>query len=385
MRRLVLPASVILALAVSLGAILLISQHSAESRSAPPVYEFADIERYDARHEYSPSPRWERLLSADKAGWSLEKLDAVKAYAEASGTDALLVIFNGLVVLDYGRYAERFDLHSVRKSLMSVAYGLYADMGIVDLSKTLSELGIDDAGGLTEVEKSATVADLLTSMSGVFHTAAYETRGMKERRPDRGAYMPGEYWFYNNWDFNALVTIFNKAGGQDFFDVFATRIAAPLGMEQFRLQDTRYYREADKSKHPAYLFRMSALDLARVGLLYLRKGKFGDQQLVSEDWVERSTSVKHAWKQNQPSAGYGYLWQVTKDGFYAAGRGGQRLYVVPKRGLVIVHLADTSGGQKVKNSNVKRLYRMILNAQETRTDVDPMTGIEPDEDGDGQD
>ena len=123
---------------------------------------------------------------------------------------------------------------------------------------------------------------------------------MKERRPVRGAYRPGEHWFYNNWDFNALVTIFNKANGRDFFDVFASRIAVPLGMEQFRLQDTRYYYEKDKSLHPAYLFRMSALDLARVGLLYLRKGKFGNQQIVSESWVDRSTSVKHAWSQNKP-------------------------------------------------------------------------------------
>jgi CubicO group peptidase (beta-lactamase class C family) len=134
-------------------------------------------------------------------------------------------------------------------------------------------------------------------------------------------------------------------------------------MEQFRVDDGRYHYEKDKSEHPAYLFRMSALDLARVGLLYLRKGEFGSQRIVSEEWVDRSTSVKHAWKRDQPTAGYGYLWKVTKDGFYAAGRGGQRLYVVPKRDLVIVHLVDTSGGKRVKNSSVRQLYKMLLDAQ----------------------
>ena len=142
MRRVVLPAFVVLALAMSLGWLLLTAQPRADSQKAHLVYKFEDIEHYDARHEYFPSPRWGRLLSPDKAGWSIEKLSAVKAYAEAAKTDALLVIFNGLVILDYGRYEARLDLHSVRKSLMSVMYGIYNDMGILDLSKTLGQLGI---------------------------------------------------------------------------------------------------------------------------------------------------------------------------------------------------------------------------------------------------
>jgi CubicO group peptidase (beta-lactamase class C family) len=73
------------------------------------------------------------------------------------------------------------------------------------------------------------------------------------------------------------------------------------------------------------------------------------------------------------------LWQVTKDGFAAAGRGGQRLYVVPRRDLVIVHLADTSGGKRIRNSDVKRLYRMILDAQGSKGSADSTNRNEQDE------
>jgi CubicO group peptidase (beta-lactamase class C family) len=58
---------------------------------------------------------------------------------------------------------------------------------------------------------------------------------------------------------------------------------------------------------------------------------------------------------------------LARRGFYAAGRGGQRLYVVPKYDLVIAHLVDTTGGKRVANRDVERLYRMILAAYQPGT------------------
>lgn len=380
MRRGILFAPIALALILVLGVFFVISEPRAKFEAPGPDYPFVDVAHYNARSDYLPVPRWGRLLSPEQAGWSPEKLAAVKAYAETIRTDALLVIYKGLVILNYGRYQSKFDLHSVRKSLMSLMYGVYYDAGAVDLTRTLGELAISDVGGLTQQEKKATIENLLTSTSGVYHLAAYETKGMRERRPARGTYQPGEHWFYNNWDFNVLVTIFRKLTSSDFFDAFARRVASPLGMEHFGIADGRYYYEKEKSDHPAYLFRMSALDLARVGLLYSRGGQFGGQRILSEEWVDRSTSVKHAWKRDQPTAGYGYLWHVTRDGFLAAGRGGQKLYVVPKRDLVIVHLVDTTGRKRVENSSIRQLYRMVLNAQQAPKATDQMEQGEQDED-----
>jgi CubicO group peptidase (beta-lactamase class C family) len=350
------------ALLLAVGALFRSLGDPEQPTVAAPSYTFDEVVQYDPRQDYVPEQRWGRLASPEQAGWSRERLDAVKAFAEEIHSDALLVVHDGLVVLDFGDITSKFALHSVRKSLMSVMYGIYHDRGVLDTTKTLKELAIEDVGGLTEGEKHAKVSDILTSMSGVYHTAAYETQGMRERRPEREAYRPGEHWFYNNWDFNVLSTIFNEQTKIDFFDAFARDLATPLGMEHFHVDDTRYRYEREKSDHPAYLFRMSALDLARIGLLYVRKGEFNGKQVVSKDWIDRSTSALHVWDETKPTAGYGYMWKVTDDGFYAAGRGGQRLFVVPKHDLVIAHLVDTTGRKRVKNSDVRTLYRMILAA-----------------------
>lgn len=361
------------AVVVAAGALLPFVGAREPFRADKSPYRFENVAQYDSQRAYLPAPRWERLRTPEQAGWSSKRLEDAGAFARDIHSDALLVVYNGLVVLDHGDPAAKYSLHSVRKSLMSVMVGIYNDKGKLDTNATLKELGIDDREGLSEKEKQATVTDLLTSRSGVYHPAAYETRGMRERRPERGAYQAGEHWFYNNWDFNTLVTIFNEQTGEDFFEAFESALAKPLGMEHFRLEDTRYRYEEDKSVHPAYLFRMSAADLARIGLLYLREGKFNGRQIVSKDWIDRSTSAIHEWDEDRPGAGYGYMWKVTKDGYYAAGRGGQRLYVVPKYNLVIVHLVDTRGGKRVKNSDVARLYRMILAAYQPEKKISAAT------------
>jgi len=101
----------------------------------------------------------------------------------------------------------------MRKSLLSGLYGIYEAEGKIDLSKTLGELGIRDYIRLTAVEKQATVADLLKARSGVYIPATGEADSMVANRPERGSHAPGTFWYYNNWDFNALGTIFDQGVG----------------------------------------------------------------------------------------------------------------------------------------------------------------------------
>ncbi len=62
------------------------------------------------------------------------------------------------------------------------------------LSSTLGDLGIDDnAPSLTDIEKKATVVDLLKARSGVYHPALYETKGREAKRPKRGSHAPGTF------------------------------------------------------------------------------------------------------------------------------------------------------------------------------------------------
>ena len=106
----------------------------------------------------------------------------------------------------------------------------------------IGSLGIDDnAPSLTEAEKAATVADLLKARSGIFHAALYETPRMARLRPPRGSHPP-EFWYYNNWDFNALGTIYERAVGHSCSTAFDEKIARPIGMQDYQPSDGEYVR-----------------------------------------------------------------------------------------------------------------------------------------------
>jgi CubicO group peptidase (beta-lactamase class C family) len=247
---------------------------------------------------------------------------------------------------------------------MNALYGIQVDAGKLHLSDTLEILGIDDwAPPLSADEKQATIADLLQARSGVYHPAAYETYNMRVKRPPRGSHPHGTHWFYNNWDFNSLVTIYEQQTGIRMGEAFYAQIALPLKMEQFRLSDTLYFYELEKSRHPALLFVMSARDLARFGLLYLRNGKWNEQQILSENWIQESMTPYTHLRSKNYLEGYGYLWWVSDMGFAAVGSGGQTLIVIPELRLVVVHLAEKIVGNRMQaHSKVAKLVKIIISA-----------------------
>jgi CubicO group peptidase (beta-lactamase class C family) len=106
--------------------------------------------------------------------------------------------------------------------------------------------------------------------------------GERQRRPARGSHPPGTFWYYNNWDFNTLGTIYEQATGTGIYEALDRLIARPIGMQDYRPQDGVYFPGA-ASTHRAYPLRMSARDLARFGLLYLNKGAWAGKQIVPAD------------------------------------------------------------------------------------------------------
>jgi len=72
----------------------------------------------------------------------------------------------------------------------------------------------------------------------------------------------------------------------------------------------------ETTAHRAYPFRMTARDMARFGLLFLRGGKWNGTQVVPEAWVKESTT---AWSDAGTSGGYGYLGWIAKSGLHFSG------------------------------------------------------------------
>lgn len=318
-----------------------------------------------------PGRTWQHV-NADAAGWSSEGLRRANAVARGLGTDSFVVIQGGKLIWRYGTPSQPTNIHSVRKSIASILFGIAHDTGTMRLDTTLGQLGVDDHKRLSATEKTATVRDLLSARSCIYHEAAYETQEMEEKRPERHSCRPGERWFYNNWDFNALGTIYGLQTGRSLFDALDEQLARPLGFEDFnKSAHTRFHTEP-ASRHPAYLINLSALDLARIGLLMARGGDWCGRRIVSKAWVAESTS---AISQTDRSTGYGYMWWVADNGrqfrvqfegktFSARGSRGQFLIVNPATDLVIVHRVDSGvRGKKVGSRDFGELLATIMAAR----------------------
>ncbi|MGD9056236.1 MAG: serine hydrolase [Desulfobacterales bacterium] len=338
--------------------------------------------------ELYPGEHWQKTETPEQLGWSSEKLAEARAYSKQIGSDAVMIVDDGVVVDAWGDITRRFQCHSMRKSLMSALIGVHVGKGHIDLSKTMANLNIDRLEpSLTPGEKQATVGDLIKARSGIYIPALGESKGMSAMRPRRHSHPPGSFWYYNNWDFNALGTIFEQETGTSIFKEFETHFAKPLQMEDFDIRYCRYLSSADYqngpySPHRYYLFRVSARDMARFGLLFLREGQWQSQRIVSADWVKESTS-SHS--KRGLDGGYGYMWwtgvnsgllpnvNVKAHSYYAAGWGGQRVFVLPYRKLVVVHRVNTDiPGERPMGHHIGRLLWLILSAAgETQIGADP--------------
>jgi CubicO group peptidase (beta-lactamase class C family) len=322
-----------------------------------------------------PGANWTSIKPED-THWSSAKLKDAWLYAQAIGSGAVLVVDDGVIVGQWGAIDEKWRCYAMRRVFLNALYGIAVATGQIDVQKSLAQLSIDDLPPvLSAEEKQASVLDLLKSRSGIYHPAASDTGEMKAHQPRRGSHPPGTFWHFNNWDFNALGTIYEQATRWSVFTGFDRLIALPLQMQDFdAAHDTRYFREPD-SLHPADMFRMSSRDIARFGLLYLRHGTWaGNKQIVPANWIDQSI---HPYSQVGSIGGFGYLWwtalngdfipfvNLGDDAFGVEGTHGHYLIDAPALNLVVVHrCADDSERQEgVTRAEFGHMLELILDAR----------------------
>ena len=290
--------------------------------------------------------------------WDEQKLDEAFQLACDLGTTTLMVVTKGEVVKSMGGLDEPLRVHSVRKALLSAIIGQHVGKGPnqINLDSTLAELNINDKPNpLTPLQQQAKVLHLIKSISGINHQAAAEAGLMqaeKDKRLRNEPNPPGTVWAYNNWDYNALTTIFEQETGMTVYEAFKTGIAEPLGMQDFNKNCVSYEYEKRLSKHPKAGFKMSARDLANFGQLYLNKGKWNGRQIIPAAWIERITEDYTVTGDKGPRSAHGYLWWIPVDqqsrdfgipegSFWASGFCKQMVWVIPAWDSVIVHQFDT--------------------------------------------
>ncbi len=297
-------------------------------------------------------------------------------------TTGLVVIQSGEVIFEYGDTKELSYIASCRKSVLAMLYGKYVEDGTIDLSKTIEELGLNDIQGLLAIEKKATVLDLITTRSGIYHPAS-NGGDSTDSAPERGSQEPGKYYLYNNWDFNAAGAIFEKLTGLTIFDALEKDLAIPLEMEDFKKEDQKMLGDADKSEHLAYHMWFSTRDMARLGYLMLREGNWNGNQVISKKWIREMLKNSTPREKMNPNSyrdgnlSYGYMWWiydnpklgVLLEGAYtASGYFGQYITVIPKLDLVIAH--KTKSDYLRWTNNYDELVVLIVESIDALTQFD---------------
>ena len=229
--------------------------------------------------------------------------------------------------------------HSMCKSITGMAIGMLIEEGKLKLNENIYDIFSDHMNAFSKIFRPViTVENLLTMTSGV----TFNESGIVSGNDWLGSFLnasvngkPGTEFQYNSLNTYVLSAIVTKRTGETLTEYLTPRLFGPLGI-------TKYYWETCPkgiTKGGWGLF-LCAEDMAKLGQLYLQKGKWNGQQLVSEYWIEISTA-RHLKTQNDT---YGYqLWMEQRPGsFEYNGMLGQNVIIYPDMDMVLV----TNAGNK---------------------------------------
>jgi CubicO group peptidase (beta-lactamase class C family) len=249
--------------------------------------------RADELKPVFPGVDWEHVASPEAAGFSSAKLDVLRAWMKTQSTTAMVVSVGGRVLFEYGAVKQATALASARKSVLGMLYGKYLGnnqmTGTITLNRTVKDLGLDDVQKFLPIEEKATLRDLLMSRSGIYHPGGEEEP--KDMCPVRGSQFPGTFFCYNNWDFDAAGTAFEKLAGKNIYDALESDLARPIGMQDFDRARQKKDPAMPYSVHSLYHMYLSTRDMARLGLLMLRGGNWDGKQLMNANWVQYMTTL----------------------------------------------------------------------------------------------
>lgn len=231
--------------------------------------------------------------------------------------------------------------HSMCKSITGMAIGMLVEEGKLKLDENIYDIFSEHINVLSKIFRPVvTVENLLTMTSGVTFNESGIVSGNDWlesflNSPVNGK--PGTEFQYNSLNTYVLSAIVTKRTGETLSEYLTPRLFEPLGI-------TKYYWETCPkgiTKGGWGLF-ICAEDMAKLGQLYLQKGNWKDQQLISEYWVEISTA-RHQKTQND-TYGYGYqIWMEQRPGsFEYNGMLGQNVMIYPDIDMVLV----TNAGNK---------------------------------------
>lgn len=296
------------------------------------------------------------------------KQEQIKRMEEAIAADyknmvGMVIIKDGEMVYENyynGCTADsRIHVFSVTKSIVSILIGMAIDKGLI---KSIDDKVLDYFPDYTLKRGEKTLPDIrikdILTMTVPYkyrfnpYTKYFTSIDWVKFSLDKmgGKGKIGEFRYAPIIGPDVLSGILVKATGQSVLEFAKENLFEPLDINidknitfNSKEEQMEFYKSTDMNGWVAdpqgvntagWGLTLSPVDMAKIGQLFLNKGKYNGRQIVSEKWVEESTTEHSRWKKlNLP---YGYLWWVGEKGGYAAmGDGGNIIYVNPDKNLVV--------------------------------------------------
>jgi CubicO group peptidase (beta-lactamase class C family) len=336
----------------------------------PPVHPSDWETRLDpqlaaaARHAAESETPWSRDLAVEIPRQFEEEppWNAVLGPVQPRGAPNGLILRDGLIVAEWGNTLQVDQTFSVAKSYLSILTGLAVDRGLIrDVHEPVART-VDDGGFDGPHNGKITWHHLLQQTSeweGTLwdkpdlvdrHRRLDGKPGPAEKGTHRDLAEPGGFWEYNDVRVNRLSLALLRVWKRPLPDVFRELVMEPIGASaDWRWRGYRNStvtvegREVESvagGSHWGGGVFIHARDQARIGLMMLRGGVWGDRRILSEDWIARCRIPCPL------NTGYGYLWWLNTDrqrypsatasGYCASGAGGNLTWVDPEHDLVAV-------------------------------------------------
>lgn len=319
---------------------------------------------------YWPTQGWRRA-KPEEFGMDSSKLAKAIEYMASPehSTDGLAIIKNGYIVAEayFGAFKmdEKHRSASVAKSFTSTLIGIAIDQELISgvdakLCEYFDEWDCDDGDDL---RSKITIRHALTLTTGLkwqedwinFNPATNDAIKMgRGGNPlayvlsKDGEHEPGTSFAYSTGDPMLLSGVISRATRMNALEFARKNLFEPMGVSSVEWRSDGHGNTVTSSS-----LRLTVRDYAKLGYLFLNKGKWEDRQVVSEEWVSQSTRT-------DPSVtmwpAYGYLWHVNlplrlnapdsripASSYMAEGVGGQTIVVMPSKDLVISKMASIRG------------------------------------------
>ena len=316
--------------------------------------------------EYWPTDAWQ-TASPESQGIDTTKLaEGLQSFRDKDiAIDSLLIVRNGYVVVDayYSPYDGSFphDMASVTKSVTGILVGIAIDQGKLQLDAPMVSFFPDRIiANLDEWKQSVTIRDLVSMRNGMesqclegdeptLNAMRSQPNWVQAALDRKMVSQPGTQFCYDSPGMHILSAILQKATGMTELDFARQYLFEPLG-----IKDVIWETDPQGYVHGWGDIHLNPEDSARLGYLWLHGGNWEGKQIVSASWVSESIQAKSRMVGND--YGYGYGWWVSPVDFYAEGREGQFIRVIPSINTVVV----ITGGGDIIDQVMPLLVKTLL-------------------------